>query len=211
MKILRRFHNPQTSSDTREAPVAEHDNKIVGYAAVFSTRTDLGFCTEEIAPGAFRDSLSRKDDVRALFNHDPSLVIGRTPDTLRLWEDEKGLRYEITPPDTSLARDLVTNIRSGIVSQSSFGFIVDSEEVDKTGNKPHFIVRKATLFDVSPVTFPAYKETEVSLAREEDTGRELRERISAALYPVEAGELALELRALKLRLMRVRQFTTEFI
>ena len=138
--------------------------KITGYAAVFNQETELwpGF-REKIAPGAFADSLG-KDDVRALWNHNPDYLLGRNSSgTLRLWEDEKGLAYEITPPDTQWARDLMTLMKRGDLSQSSFGFniIERSIEVNDKRDEMTRTVKKAKLFDVSPVTFPAYPQTEV--------------------------------------------------
>lgn len=138
---------------------------IVGYAALFDVTADLGWVTESIARGAFRNSLERKDDVRALFNHDPNFVLGRSKSgTLELTEDDKGLRVKILPPDTTLGRDIVKSIERGDISQMSFGFYIDSEVASYPENdKPHFTILQASLFDVSPVTFPAYEETEVDI------------------------------------------------
>lgn len=141
--------------------------EIEGYAAIFNSTTDLGPFTESVAPGAFRASLERKDDVRALFNHDANLILGRTSSgTLSLAEDDRGLKVRITPPDTSLGRDLLTSIARGDVSQMSFGFYIEAEEMnnEKDRKKPHFTITEARLFDVSPVTFPAYEATEVSVS-----------------------------------------------
>lgn len=141
---------------------------ISGYAAVFNSETEI--CpgiTESIASGAFADSISRGDDVRALFNHDPSLILGRTKaETLFLTEDDKGLFSKILLPDTQLGRDLATSIARGDISQMSFGFWIESESREIKADKTvHYVITKAKLFDVSPVTFPAYEETEVSLER----------------------------------------------
>ena len=140
---------------------------ITGYAALFDTPADLGYFTESIAEGAFKASIDRGDDVRALFNHDVNLIIGRTSaKTLELREDEKGLFCRIIPPDTSLGRDLVVSIERGDISQMSFGFYIEREESSyKDGKKPHFTILEARLFDVSPVTFPAYEETKVEIER----------------------------------------------
>lgn len=142
-------------------------SNISGYAAVFDEITDLGYFRESIAPGAFKKSLEDKDDVRALFNHDPNLVLGRsTSGTLELKEDEHGLWCRIMPPDTALGRDLVALIERGDISQMSFGFYIEAEEaVREEGEKTHFIIKRAKLFDVSPVTFPAYPQTEIDVER----------------------------------------------
>lgn len=136
---------------------------LVGYASVFNTEAVIaGLFRERIAPGAFTKAI-KEDDVRALFNHDPNFVLGRTTSgTLSLSEDEKGLRYEAEPPDTQWARDLMVSIERGDVSQSSFGFQVVREEWREPENRAELPLRtilEARLFDVSPVTYPAYEET----------------------------------------------------
>jgi len=141
--------------------------EILGYAALFNVSTDLGYGTESIAQGAFTESLQRGDDVRALFNHDPNLILGRTKArTLALVEDLKGLKVRISPPETTLGKDLVKSIERGDISQMSFGFYIDAEDVSYSDDsKPHFTIVRASLFDVSPVTFPAYEQTSISLTQ----------------------------------------------
>ena len=156
--------------DMRTEQRAEGDSglpPIVGYAALFDVVAEICWFTESIAVGAFTDSLSRKDDVRALFNHDVNLVLGRTKaSTLSLEEDEKGLKSRILPPDTQLGRDTVVLIERGDISQMSFGFCIEAEEARyEEGQKPHYTITRAKLFDVSVVTFPAYEETEVDVER----------------------------------------------
>lgn len=138
--------------------------KLVGYAAVFGELSEnLGGFREKIAPGAFAKSLG--GDVRALFNHDSNLILGRTKSkTLTIREDQRGLWVEITPPDTAAARDLVESIRRGDVDQMSFGFRTvkdDWEETDK-GDIVRTLI-EVNVFDVSPVVFPAYPTTEIGL------------------------------------------------
>ena len=144
---------------------AEGDNKpiIKGYAARFNSLSeDLGYFKEIIMPGAFRKTINDGADVRALFNHDPNFVIGRTKSgTLRIVEDDKGLFIEATPPETTWAKDLVTSIKRGDVDQMSFGFktVKDNKRVDNGQNIRELLEVK--LFDVSPVTYPAYPQTSV--------------------------------------------------
>jgi HK97 family phage prohead protease len=146
---------------------------IEGHAAVFNQLSvDLGWFRERIMPGAFTANLKASPDVRCLFNHDPNLILGRTTaGTLRLKEDDKGLFYDCDTPDTQTARDLQTSIERGDVDQCSFGFMVRkqkwSEEPDPddpTGKSMMNVreVHDAELFDVSPVTYPAYTGTDVS-------------------------------------------------
>lgn len=139
--------------------------RLVGHAALFDVRSqDLGGFVEQIAAGAFAESI-RRDDVRALINHDSNLVLGRNvAGTLDLAEDERGLAFEIRPPNTSYARDLIESVARGDISQNSFGFIVEEdawEDVDSAS--PLRTLKRVRLFDVSPVTYPAYTETEVAL------------------------------------------------
>ena len=144
----------------------EADTKtIVGHAAVFNTLSvDLWGFREKIAPGAFADAV-KEDDVRALFNHNPDYVLGRNKaGTLRLKEDEKGLAIEVDPPDTQVARDLMVSIGRGDITQMSFGFQLVSDEWDYTDRaNPIRTLKKVKLYDVSPVTYPAYEDTDVEL------------------------------------------------
>lgn len=149
--------------------------KIVGHAAVFNADSKLlyGSFIERIAPGAFRDSLKKPDDVLALINHDSNLILGRsTSGTLRLSEDADGLAVEIDPPDTSYARDLIVSMERGDVSQMSFGFQVDGEDGEKwergkDGAPDIRTLLKVKLFDVSTVTCPAYPDTDVAMRSHE--------------------------------------------
>ena len=159
---------------------------LSGYAAVFGSVTEIaGLFKEQIAPGAFSRA-AKEDDVRALFNHDANYVLGRTTSgTLRLVEDDKGLRYDVDPPDTSWARDLMVSVQRGDVSQSSFAFEVTEDEWDygKRGEMPLRTIRAVRLYDVSPVTYPAYESTSVS-------ARSLEAARAVAALGVETEKLA---------------------
>mgnify|MGYP001176589892 CR=1 FL=1 len=137
--------------------------QISGYAAVFNELSDdLGGFREKIQPGAFSEAIQR-DDVRALWNHDSNYVLGRNKaGTLKLSEDEHGLHYEVDLPDTQWAKDLSESIKRGDVTQSSFGFAVDSDEWAKQDGETIRTLMKVTLYDVSPVTYPAYPQTSTS-------------------------------------------------
>lgn len=143
----------------------EDSPSISGHAAVFNEQADIMGFREQIAPGAFSDSI-KTDDVRALFNHDPNHVLGRNrAGTLKLHEDRKGLAIEIVPPDTQFSRDLMTSIKRGDIDQMSFGFQVVAEEwrEGKDGEPDLRTLKEVRLFDVSPVTFPAYTGTDVAV------------------------------------------------
>ena len=145
------------------AAADDQPTKIEGYAAVFNVLSDdLGGFREKIIPGAFAESIL-VDDVRALFNHDPNYVLGRNiSGTLQLAEDDHGLKISITPPDTQWARDITELIRRGDVDQMSFGFITISDQWHEEEGKTTRDLIKVKLFDLSPVTFPAYPQTVVA-------------------------------------------------
>jgi len=153
--------------EIRKANGRDNPNQqtLLGYAAKFDVMSEnLGGFREQIAPGAFTDVLN--NDVRALFNHDVNHVLGRTKAcTLRIAQDDVGLYYEVDLPDTQAARDLVTSIDRGDVSQSSFAFRVAPNGDNWHENDDGIIVRTITkvsrLYDVSPVTYPAYPDATV--------------------------------------------------
>jgi HK97 family phage prohead protease len=169
-----------------ELRIADSDggSVIEGHAAVFDSWSEtLGgiFPFKEIVrKGAFNESIG-KDDIRALFNHDPNYVLGRNrAGTLELVEDEVGLRVRITPPDTSWARDLQASIRRGDITQMSIGFIVEEDKWSTENGMDTREIRKVQLFDVSPVTFPAYTATDVGVrAMEEYNGYRAEQRNKA--------------------------------
>ncbi|MCK9457847.1 MAG: HK97 family phage prohead protease [Candidatus Riflebacteria bacterium] len=155
-------------TELRVQPKDENGQSVIeGHAAIFdSLSQDLGFMfpfKERINKGAFKSSLE-KDDIRALWNHDANYVLGRNKaGTLELTETNKGLRVRIHPPDTQWARDLTESIRRGDVSQMSFGFVVEKETWSVEGKEDIRTLEKVKLYDVSPVTFPAYLDTDVGV------------------------------------------------
>ena len=142
---------------------------IEGYFAVFNSDYEiLPGMTESIAPGAFSSSLA--NDVRALVNHDTTLVLGRTAaHTLELRQDEHGLwgKVQVNPNDSD-AMNLYERVKRGDVDGCSFGFEIRDEETEflPTGDV-HWLIKDVNLFEVSCCTFPAYKETNI-VARQHD-------------------------------------------
>ena len=130
---------------------------VEGYASVFNSMSeDLGGFREIILPGAFKNALG--DDVRALYNHDSNYLLARTTSgTLELKEDDKGLYYRFEMPNTSYGNDLLELYRRGDLTQSSFGFTVDKDSWRmEEGQHIRYIESVSSLFDVSPVVYPAY-------------------------------------------------------
>lgn len=163
---------PSAGIETRFMPMevrlVEKDGKptIVGHGAVFNDLSvSLGGFREKIAPGTFARALREKQDVRALFNHDRNIVLGRTSSgTLTLREDERGLLYEITPPDTQLVRDMVLEpIRRGDVSGNSFSFLARRDLWEEGESQTIRTLLDVDIMDIGPVTFPAYPTTDVAL------------------------------------------------
>jgi HK97 family phage prohead protease len=176
----------QSSIELRMYGEGEEEKRTVfGYAAKFNSESqNLGDANyqfyEVIEPGAFDDVMN--DDVRALFNHEPDNILARSKDgkgTLRLSVDEIGLRYEFEAPDTQAGRDLMVSLERGDIDQSSFGFSVDKDgqrwEEVRDGDMvivKRSITKFSRLFDVSPVTYPAYLNSEVSLRNLQEIAEE---------------------------------------
>lgn len=163
--------------ELRAAAEGEEPKKVFGYAAKFNSRSEnLGSSEyqfyETIEPGAFDEVLL--DDVRALFNHESSAILARSKNgigSLSLGVDSVGLWYEFEAPDTQVGRDLMTSLKRGDVDQSSFSFTVGKEGQEwnetRDGDGPTIFTRTikkvSRLYDVSPVTYPAYPDATVAL------------------------------------------------
>jgi uncharacterized protein len=159
---------------------------ITGYAAVFYREGDPGTeyqlwddLVEHIMPGSFDRAISEKDDCRALANHDPNLLLGRaSAGTLRLSIDSVGLKYEIDVPDTQAGRDTCVSLERGDLTGSSFTFLPDERVWREQGDMIICEVRSVQLFDVGPVTFPAYTATSAGLRSQGDVA-EARKALEA--------------------------------
>ena len=152
------------SSEVRASPVqAEGEIRFEGYAVMFNSWSeDLGGFREQVAPGAFSRALLT-DDVRALVNHNPDMVLGRNKSgTLMLSEDERGLHFEVVAPDAQWARDLWQSVKRGDINQCSFGFTCLRDEWRTMEGKDERTLLECALHDVSIVTYPAYKATQAS-------------------------------------------------
>jgi len=143
---------------------AEGTMTIEGYAAVFNQEEQLWEGRSEVLrPGAFKRSLDHGADVRALFNHDPNMPLGRTKNkTLELEEDKKGLRYRVKiNAEDPQAVAVYKRIKRGDVDQSSFSFEIDQERFEGRDDGGILrVIESVKLYDVSPCTFPAYGDTE---------------------------------------------------
>ena len=157
----RQMRTVGTKFNTREDG---EDLRIEGYFAVFNSNYEIApGLSESIAPGAFQKSLA--NDVRALTNHDTTLVLGRTKaNTLELREDSRGLfgSIKINPNDQD-AMNLYERVKRGDVDQCSFGFDIVSEDTEyREDGSVHWTIRDVILYEVSCCTFPAYEETSIS-------------------------------------------------
>lgn len=154
---------------------------LTGYAVKWDKKSHvLGYWRkfrEQFKKGAFVASLEN-DDQRFLWSHDTSQVLGRTKNkTLRLEEDDVGLRFELDLPNTTLGNDTYETIKRGDVDGVSFGFSMLDDEMDEPDDDlPLRTVKKAKLFEVSAVAFPAYPDSEVS-ARGYDRMKEFDEEM----------------------------------
>lgn len=160
---------------------ADGEQIIEGYFAVFNETYEVwAGATESIAPGAFTDSLN--GDVRALYNHNHDIVLGRTSaGTLTLKQDEKGLwgSIKINKKDTD-AVNVAERIARGDITGCSFGFEIESEKTDvREDGSVHFTIERVNpLYEVSPCVFPAYEQTSIA-SRGKDL-KQIRKRESDA-------------------------------
>jgi HK97 family phage prohead protease len=190
---------------------SENDKRtLVGYAAKFDRVANIGsYFKEKIAPGAFSEAIN--GDVRALVDHDPGRVIGRTKSgTLRLEEDGVGLRVAIDIPNTTDGNDLWELVSRQDISGMSFGFIVTKETWDETGDFPVRTIEKLELHEVSAVAWPAYEDTTIGMrsleaVRAEGGARDEAERRKEENAAAAARRVAEKRAALEQRIRGIRQ------
>lgn len=168
---------------------AEYEgNTIRGYAAVYNSDSEwMGGFYEQIEAGAFDSVL--ENDVRAYFNHDENLLLGRVSSgTLRIGTDKRGLFYEVDLPNTSYANDLVELMKRGDVNQSSFAFLIEKDRWEQRDGITYRIIEKVSrLLDVSPVAQPAYPDATSEL-KTRDLETETKEEVEAAAVEDTASE-----------------------
>lgn len=170
-----------------DGPSAEQGGgTVVGHASVFNTptillQTDSYVVRETIRPGAFARAIREGQDVKALFNHDPNHLLGRTRSgTLRISEDSRGLRYEVDLPETQLGQDLRVLLGRGDLSQNSFSFLTRLGGRKETITQQNGVevrdieITDVDLFDISLVTYPAYPEATVDELRSESASPAVR-------------------------------------
>lgn len=161
----------ETRTVTFEMRAATDESKqkvISGYALEFNTLSDdLGGFRETLSPNCLQNT--DLSDVRCLFNHDPNMILGRTGKNLELTVDQKGLHFTCTLPNRGYADDLYQNIQDGLINQCSFGFVVAEDGAawseDGNGDYIRTVTNIAEIFDVSPVSIPAYRQTSVEAAQ----------------------------------------------
>ena len=143
-------------------PDGEHKS-LEGYAAVFNKATEIMGFREIVKPGAFALSL-KTADVRALVNHDGNMILGRSKaGTLRLAEDENGLKVSIDPPDTTTGRDIMESVKRGDIDGMSFAFRTIKDSWHKEDGQDVRELEEVELHDVSVVTYPAYADTSIAV------------------------------------------------
>lgn len=148
---------------------ADNPTKIEGYAAVFNSPTKIADAsgrtfTEIIRPKAFRKALDANPDIRALYNHDTNLILGRTKSgTLKLWEDDKGLFFSLDIPDTQAGRDLKVSVERRDIDGCSFAFVPLKDRWGEKDGAPVRELLELELIEISPCVFPAYQRTSLDL------------------------------------------------
>lgn len=147
-------------SSGMEVRATDGKTTLRGYAARFGSVYDMGWFTEEVSRDAFKNA--DMADVRVLFNHDPNQILGRTKSgTARVGVDETGLWYEVDLPESAAA--IREAVQRGDVAESSWGFVLSGDAWEKRGEKQHRTLTEVrTVYDASPVTFPANPDTSVA-------------------------------------------------
>jgi len=160
-----------------EMTVEDEKRTIVGYAVKWNELSEqLGFFREKFSKGAFKDSLLDKQQM-ALWNHNTDVVLGSTRNqTLRLSEDEVGLRFEIDLANTTQANDIYELVKRGDINGVSFGFYAELEDWEDRSDTAVRTINRADLIEISPTPFPAYSQSEVNVRSLEERYQEFKKK-----------------------------------
>jgi HK97 family phage prohead protease len=174
-QVEHRYFDFTRPVEVRESVTDNGKKTIAGYASVFNLLSeDFGGFRERILPGAFDETLSTNQNFYALWNHDSNFPLAsRDAGNLRLSVDATGLLSEMDLLNTSYAKDLEENVRNRVVKKMSFGFYVDDEGWVEDGDMVVREIKKISLIEVSPVTFPAYPDTTLAKRQFEARSKEL--------------------------------------
>lgn len=150
--------------DLEERAKGDGGNKITGFAAVYDEFTEIrdlwgDTFHERIVKGAFKDTLSDGHDIFALHNHNWNKVIGRTGANLVLEDRENGLYFDLVPNQTSLGRDMLEDVRSGLIKGCSFGFRIVDQDWEERDGTWFRTINKAELSEITLTPIPAYSQT----------------------------------------------------
>ena len=188
---------------------AEDVTRVIGAGAVYNKRSqDLGGFFEIIREGAFKRSLESGREVKSFFNHDPNQVLGTTESEppLTITDDKRGLMYDVEIPDTSYGRDLRENLKRKNVKGSSFQFrtIEDNWYKDDAGVTVREII-SAELFEVGPVTEPAYLPSSSELRTLKDGKDEFEAREAEVKQKEEERQKAKRRRMKEVEILQARR------
>ncbi|MCY6395265.1 MULTISPECIES: HK97 family phage prohead protease [Actinobacillus] len=159
-----------TKFEIRTASLAaeQESRTLSGYVVQWNKPSEVlwGEFIETFAPNAFTKSLNGGGDVRALFEHDYTKLLGRTSsNTLTLAEDNQGLCFRIDLPNTQLGNDILESVRRGDISGMSFGFLPEVEEWDETKEPALRTIKQAQLFEITVTSIPAYPDSSLEIAK----------------------------------------------
>ncbi len=211
-KMEKRFlkvNNVEIRTDSNgEGEDKKEDRFVSGTGAVYGQEVEIwpGYM-EKVRKGAFDESLTSGDEIKSYFNHNPNFVLATTKSTppLELNSTDEGLVFDSPIPPTTYGEDLAVNLERGNVRGASFSFTVEEDEliIDKD-DIYHREIIKATLYEVGPVTNPAYPQTEVGVRDREASFNEIKSRVEAEkLIKREKEGSNIELYRAKLNILEV--------
>jgi len=198
-RIEMRMVDHDTAIETRQDGDGQ-PHRAIGYGVVYGRETEIfPGLIESVRAGAFEKALADNREIKAFFNHDPSMVLAttRSDPALKITDNKTGVKYDAPIPPTTYGSDLIVNLERGNVRGSSFSFIV-SKQGDVWTEKKGVLYREiieADLLELGPVTNPAYEQTSAALRSAESVYKEAREALITAVERariVSANELELK-------------------